>query len=182
MKTCRECLESKPLGAFQRKLNSRDGMNPACRDCIRERNREYRRTNRSKIQEQRREHRIANQAALRERNREWREANRDKIREYDRYRYEARWGTAQERKRKYYIAVATQANERRRNENAMSSRLGVHHYQRWSRAEDLIALRADLSAKEAAFMLGRSIESVYRRRCRVRHSASAVTDSKAVAS
>lgn len=80
MKKCRGCGAEKPLEAFYRFRQSKDGRNPRCADCVRKRNAEWRAVNAEK-------HRAINAAwdqtnadRKRAQERAWRERYADKER------------------------------------------------------------------------------------------------------
>ena len=190
MKTCTKCRETKPLIEFSRKSRNKDGLGSNCKLCHNNRQRGYRKANRDKILERKREYYEANRDKIlickreyREANwdarREYHEANRDKILEYHRLYHEDNRDKILERKREYYEAVSTQISARRRGEQRTSARNATHHHQPWSAAEDLIAGRADLTLKEVAHMLGRSISSVTTRRHRIRSRANSTIETEA---
>ena len=79
-KRCCVCGSEKQLDAFNRNSKSRDGRDSRCRDCARERQREYRLKNPNKQREW--EQRAGEAARLKrvERNRRWREENKEKRR------------------------------------------------------------------------------------------------------
>ena len=164
MKACTKCREVKPLSAFYRNASHEDGLTSACKLCEIERHREYREANRDRLAEQKREYREANRDRLAEQDREYYEANRDRI---------------VERQCEYHEYISTQINRIRRRDNVTSIRNATHHHQPWSATEDLIAERADLSTKEVAFMLGRSIRSVTSRRFKLRSRATSTAETKA---
>lgn len=164
MKICTKCRETKPLSEFYLHSSHRDGLSSHCKTCILEAAGEYYKSNQDKILEQKRE---------------YREANRDRIAEQDRERYEANRDRSTERQREYHEAMSTQVNGIRRRDNVDSIRNAMHHRQSWSATEDLIAERADLSAKEAAFMLSRSIGSVMARRFKLRSRATSTVRTEA---
>lgn len=77
-KRCRVCGSEKPLAAFNRNAKSRDGRDSLCRDCNRQRQREYRRLNPQKQREWEERNREASKAKHVQRKRRWLAENREK--------------------------------------------------------------------------------------------------------
>lgn len=175
MKTCVKCRKPKLTSEFGRDASRKDGLQSNCKAC----RREYQEANRDRIAEYLREYRDANRDKISELRREYEEANREKIAERRRGYREANREKIAARQREYNEAISTQAYERCRSENAASIWNATHRFQPWLAVEDLVASRSDLTAKEAAFMLGRSIYSVERRRHHLRNRADSTIKTEA---
>ena len=57
-KFCGRCKEKRPVSDFNKDRSRKDGLNPICRDCTRERKRKYREVER-KYREENRDYRLA---------------------------------------------------------------------------------------------------------------------------
>lgn len=80
MKTCTNCKQEKPIDQFHRFVRSRDGLTPNCKECIRERNRDYRERNRERLKEIKRAQYWADPVGHRAKTDQWKQANPDRHR------------------------------------------------------------------------------------------------------
>lgn len=181
MKTCSKCREGKALGEFRKDARRKDGHDPQCKECrhlgyeknrekVLAKNRDYRERNREQILEYARSYYANNREEGMEKRRSYYERNRGKFAEQRRVYRERNREHLLVAKRSYGKSVAAQVSSRMKQENDQSRSKATHHGQPWTRAEDEIILRTDLTEKEKAFMLRRSIHSVSSRRRNLRRT------------
>ena len=172
-KRCPGCGEVKGVEAFSRCGSRKDGLQSRCKTCDRrryeanreavlERQRRYREGNREAIAERNRRYYETNREAELERHRRYREENRESIAEYHRSYYEANREAIAERKRRYYEANRDMARE-------SATRAG----EPYTPAEDAHILTSDEPIAVIAVELGRTMESVNKRRRILRKKAAA---------
>lgn len=163
--------------AYQRKLERNRLWKQENPDGISEQGKRYREKNTARIREYTRAYRRTNADQRREYNRIWAQANADKLWLYRQNRAsrpdrtareaasQARWRAAnsdyvKQVRRAWMADRAAVVNPRASNVRAP-----------WSDAEIRILLDPALSATEAALMLGRTVESVYNKRWKIRRTA-----------
>ena len=88
-KVCTKCSESKQLSDFGKRRSSKDGLQPACRECL---------------NIQKRSHYSSNKDKILTRNKAWLEANPDKIAAYRKDYYEANRAKKSAYSKAYYEA------------------------------------------------------------------------------
>lgn len=166
-KRCSLCGEVKPFSEYGKHSKSKDGFNQRCKPC-------------------RRESRKASDAAFRERHRErlreynrewlreWREEHRDAAREKSRQWYASDLERARkqsreaERRRYAEKPEVVRAARRRWYRQAMESTSSTAKVSGpWTDEEDAVLLQPEVSAREAALMLGRTLASTSARRRRL---------------
>src|SRR5690625_4875960 len=79
MKTCTKCGQTKPIDAYHRDRQKRDGRTPLCRECVKAYNAAYRKENREEIRARKAAYYRANREKLRAQNAAYRRANREEI-------------------------------------------------------------------------------------------------------
>ena len=72
MKKCVNCKEEKLITNFNKKKASKDGLQPLCKSCANERNKQYYQHNQEKLRQQSSERRKTNTSYIKEKNKEWR--------------------------------------------------------------------------------------------------------------
>lgn len=82
MKKCSKCGIEKDESEFNKNLKSKDGLYCHCKQCTKERKREYREKNKEKISEYNKRYHEANREYELKRCKKWRENNFEKRREY----------------------------------------------------------------------------------------------------
>jgi len=105
MKTCTKCLEEKESTEFYRAPRNKDGLGCYCKDCDKERSKNWKRNNPEKERESRRRWRRTHLEQARQSRRRWYENNLEKAREYER-----RWQRNNPEKRKEAIREYKRAN------------------------------------------------------------------------
>lgn len=82
MKTCTRCKESKPNNNeyFAKNKACKDGLNPICKQCIKEYNKKYYQTNSDKVKENVKEHASKNKESIKDYQREYYQTNKDILR------------------------------------------------------------------------------------------------------
>lgn len=79
MKVCSDCKAERPVTDFHRNRASRDGRSNLCKDCAKERVKEWQENNREAYLAYRREYHAANRASINEYLRKWRSKNKKKV-------------------------------------------------------------------------------------------------------
>lgn len=80
-KTCKDCGAEKPIMEFYANRKMRDGRGSRCKECTRQRNREYREANPDKVRQWSAAKRARDPEKHRENCRRWAKKNREKRRE-----------------------------------------------------------------------------------------------------
>ena len=166
-KTCTKCGEEKELTEFHKDKDGKYGVKSRCKECIRGLVREYLR--RPEVRERKRDHlrRPEVQERYREYQRKYRQ--RPEIKEHNReYRREYRQRPeVKEYRREYDKAIEELGIPRTRRggkiANKHATRSGA-----WSDAEIEFLMSSDLPLADIALELGRTYNSVYLKRARLR--------------
>lgn len=88
-KTCYECKQTKPADQFNKRRNSKDGLDTYCRECGNRRKREYNARNKDKVSAMNRRSYEKNPQQYLDKARSWLDANRNKAR-LSAYKYRQR--------------------------------------------------------------------------------------------
>ena len=105
-KVCSRCKESKPIEAFNKRMQSSDGFNPRCRSCTTEYAKKHYEKHKEKIRESAREYNAKNNEEIKKRRSEHRAKNKEKIREYAKKHYEKHKEKAKEYRTKNREKIA----------------------------------------------------------------------------
>jgi hypothetical protein len=97
MKRCNKCSEEKPLNAFGVRSKEKDGLNPTCKECIREQDKKYYSTSRKDYMKQHNQ-----KQEVKEYNKQWIEKNKDRFKENRK-----KWNEDNKEKIKEYSLVYT---------------------------------------------------------------------------
>ena len=81
-KTCSKCKESLPVSSFVKNGQQKTGLHPSCKDCDRERKRQYSYANRERLRLYSKKHYKDNKQEYNERGAIWRKDNPDKTRKH----------------------------------------------------------------------------------------------------
>lgn len=102
MKTCTQCKQAKPLSEFHKRKASPDGLQPICKECKRQNDKEYYRNNSERIKQRIAKYRSKhieecraayadwyqrNKEAVKARSRAWHHANKEKAAAYHKEYY-----------------------------------------------------------------------------------------------
>ena len=101
-KRCSRCDRILDYGRFNKNITTSDGADHWCRECVAERQREYRQQNKDKRKEYDREYYQQNKDKKNEHDREYRQQNKDKIKERKREYYEKNKDKIKDYNREYY--------------------------------------------------------------------------------
>jgi ribosome-binding ATPase YchF (GTP1/OBG family) len=92
MKKCNKCSEEKLLNAFGIRSKEKDGLNPSCKECIKEQNKKYYFTSKKdymkqhnqkqEVKEYNKQWIEENKDRFKENRKKWNEDNKEKIKEY----------------------------------------------------------------------------------------------------
>lgn len=163
LKRCSKCGEFKPLEAFHKHKNSKDGLKSACRACRAEEQKRFREANRDKIKATQSRYYEANKSKCHEASKRWAAENVDRVRETRRrYRndnheklieYERRWRDenpekGREKQRRYYENNPDAARESVRRYRANNPDKVRERAHRW-RAQNPDAARAIQTRRRA---------------------------------
>lgn len=179
MKTCCTCRAVKAITEFSKSARRKDGLYPRCKGCCRsyyERNRdriskihsEYREQNRESALTYARSYYAENREEMNRRSRMNYEQNRERYAEQHAQYRDRNREEILTKKREYSRSVAGQVNARMQCDNSLAISRATHHGLPWAPAEDVLIIRDDLTEKEKAFALCRSIYSVRSRRKKLR--------------
>ena len=91
MKKCNKCSEEKPLNAFGIRSKEKDGLNPSCKECIKEQDKKYYSTSRKDYMKQ-----YNQKQEVKEYNKQWIEENKDRFKEN-----RQRWNNNKEKVKEY---------------------------------------------------------------------------------
>lgn len=80
-KTCSGCGAVKPLAAFSKDSARKDGLQHECKDCQKQRKREWYERNKKRVVQTRRERYERNKEREKQKSREYREANKERVRQ-----------------------------------------------------------------------------------------------------
>jgi hypothetical protein len=86
MKICKKCLLTKDLNEFNKRFGTKDGLGYECRECSKQRGKEYYDNNQKKIKEYQKDYYQNNSNYVLSRTKNYREQNIDKINEYEKNR------------------------------------------------------------------------------------------------
>lgn len=111
MKKCSKCGEVKPLEEFNKDKSRKDGRQVRCRECEKQRNRQYNKVNREQIAERKKQYHQDNREKQLEQNRQYHQDNRKKIAERKKQYCEANREKIVKRKKEYYQANRKQIAE-----------------------------------------------------------------------
>lgn len=70
-KTCKTCLQTKPLEYFYKSLSNKDGLNKSCKECVKNKVREYKKNNKEKIKIYKEKYRLLNKDKINNRRRSY---------------------------------------------------------------------------------------------------------------
>lgn len=145
MKICSRCGKEKTLDRFYRRNEAKSGYRSECKRCTDLRTKDYIERNPAKVIDRKARHRDCNRESLAAKRRQTYLINRD--RELSKAKEYNQRNRSHIQKREQDIRDAVSAVATRNN-------------QRWSVAEDGIVMQQDLTEKEKAFILHRTLPSV----------------------
>lgn len=172
-KRCPGCGEVKAVEAFSRNRSKKDGLQYRCKACFRR----YHEENREAILEHKRRYYEVNREAITEHKRRYYEDNREAVLESKRRYHEENREAILERQRRYYEEnrEAIAEDKRRRWEAMcdMTREVATRNGEPYTPAEDAHILTSEEPVAAIAVELGRTMESVNKRRRILRKKAAA---------
>ena len=100
-KICSKCGEEKMLSEFHKDLNTEDGLRIYCKECIKENNRKYYKSNPEKVKKRAKKWQTANPDKLKEIRIKWYKANTEKANDLSRKWYKVNAERVKENNRKW---------------------------------------------------------------------------------
>ena len=115
MKTCTRCGKRKSKSKFYQRKASKDGLCPVCKECDKQRAKEWRESNKERKRETSKRWRKANEAREEQRKKEWREKNKERWKAANKKWYKENRDESLQRSKGWYQKNKNKCRERVRN-------------------------------------------------------------------